>query len=235
MTLRFLTRLALGLTVLFTATSCITDDDLDYTGPDPYENVAFGAIVNASPSSGDIFFFADENQVYNGALRYGQSAGYYNFFTGDRNLSIINAVGDTLATNDITLEAGDYFSAFAVNTFDNIELVTYRDSLQYPANGKAMVRFINLSPDAPALNIATQDNTVNFATGLTFKAATSFMPVMAGTYTVTFSDSTTDEEIYTESAVEILEGRNYTIYTKGFVTPPANSNDTFSTDKLRNL
>ena len=233
MNFRFLRPLALGLMALFTVTSCINDDD-DYTGPDPYENVAFGAVVNASPSSGDLFFYADSNQVNANGLGYDESAGYFNFYTGDRTLTLKNTSGDDLATAEITLEGGEYFSAFAVNTFDNIELVTYRDSLVYPPQGKALVRFINLSPDAPAVNIDAVTPAQNYAANLEFKQATGFMALTPGIYSFTFTNTATEEGIYTKEAVEIMAGRIYTIYTKGFITPPDNSNDTFDAEKLLN-
>lgn len=232
MKLRFFTRLAFFMGVAALVSSCNIDDDSNYYYyPNP-ENVAFGLIGNASPNSGDLYFYADQNQINNPALNYGTALGYYNFYTGDRVLTVRNEAGDTLATANITLHDGDYFSAFAVNTFDNIELVTYNDSLEYPEPGHALVRFINLSPDAASIDVAGMTQT--FASGLEFKEATPFMSVQSGGYDLTFKHSGSGEEIYTDTAVEFNPGRIYTVYTKGFVTPPDNSNDTFSAEKIRN-
>lgn len=219
----------LGVAVALLASSCINDDDSYY---DPYPNVAYGVIVNVSPNSGDLFFFADQNQINNNALNYGDAAGYYNFYTGNRALSLKNSLGETLSTDNITLNNGDFFSAFAVNTFENVELVTYRDSLEYPASGTANVRFINLAPDAASVDIST--TTATLATGVDFKEATDFMSIAAGTYDITFKNSTTNETLHTATAVDFANGGIYTVYTKGFVSPAAGSNDTFSVKKIRN-
>ncbi|KOS06671.1 hypothetical protein AM493_11980 [Flavobacterium akiainvivens] len=231
MNFKFLSKMALCVGAAISFTSCDIDDDGGYYyQPDP--NVAYGVIVNASPNSGDLFFYADANQVNNTALAYTGAEGYYNFRLGNRQLSVKNLNGETIATDSITLTAGQYFSTFAVNTFENIELVTYTDSLDYPAPNRAYVRFINLSPDAPAIDVVGVNAT--FAEDLEFKEATSFTEVPTGSYDLSYKNSETGEVLFSETAVNFYAGRIYTIYTKGYVTPPAGSNDTFSSELLRN-
>jgi hypothetical protein len=230
MNLRQFFKMALCTGAAIAMTSCNLDDDGYTQQPNP--DVAYGALVNASPNSGDLYFFADENQVNNSALTYTGAQGYYNFFLGERIMSIRNSAGETLAQTNITLERGDYFSAFAVNTFDNIELVTYTDSLAYPAQNRAYVRFINLSPDAPAIDVAGTNAT--FAEGLEFKEATEFVMYPSGSYDLTYRNSDTGETLFSETAVNFYAGHIYTIYTKGFVSPDAGSNDTFSAELLTN-
>jgi Domain of unknown function (DUF4397) len=229
MNLKRILNMALCIGAAISLASCDIDDDNYVEQP---VTVAFGAIVNASPNSGDLYFYADDNQINNNALTYAAAAGYYNFYLGDRHLSVRNVLGETLATADITLEQGDYFSAFAVNTFENIELVTYTDSLAHPSASSALVRFINLSPDAPAIDVAGINAT--FATGIDFKEATQFMEVPAGSYDLTYKDSTTGNTLFSETAVNFYTGHIYTIYTKGYVTVPEGSNDTFSAEHLTN-
>lgn len=231
MKFKIFTKLALCLSAVLLLSSC-SDDDNNYYYNNPNPNAAYGIIANASPDSGDLYFFANANQINNAALNYGSANGYYDFYTGDRTLTIKNNAGDSLATANITLVPGQYFSAFAVNTFNNIELVTYNDALDYPEAGHALVRFINLSPDADAVTITGLTQT--FATGLSFKAATDFISVQSGSYDINYALSATDVALYSDTAVEFKPGGVYTIYTKGYVTPPTGSNDTFSTKKMRN-
>lgn len=221
---------ALFFSALVTLASCdIGDDSGNYYEPNP--NVAFGLVANASPSSGDLYFFADDNRINNqGPLNYGSLAGYFNFVTGNRTLSLRNTNGETLASADVTLNQGEYFSVFAVNTFDNIELAVYNDSLAQPAANTARIRFINLSPDADAINI--EGTSQNFAENLEFKDATGFTSISNGTYEFTFTDSETGEELLT-TTTSLLAGRAYTIFTKGFVSPPEGSNETFTTQEIR--
>jgi len=231
MKLTFITKLALSLSAVALMSSCSLDDDSNnYTVP--VNDVAFGLIANASPNSGNLYFYADENQVNDAALNYTDAKGYYNFRLGNRVLSLKNESGTVLDTVHTTLRAGEYFSAFAVNTFNNIELVTYKDSLEYPEANHALVRFINLSPDAASINVASLTQT--FATGLDFKESSTFISVPSGTYDLRYTDTATGATLHTDTAVEFGRGRIYTIYSKGFVTPPTGSNDTFNTEMLRN-
>lgn len=230
MKFKSLFRFAAVLLFVTMFTSCINDDDSAYYTPN--QDVAFGYVVNASPSSGDLYFYADENQLNSQALNYGSSMGYFRFYLGDRTFTVKNGSGTTLATTTLTLEDNDYFALFAVNTFNSLELVTYSDELVSPAQGNARVRFINLSPDAPAIDVATTTSTL--ATGLDFKDASDFIDVPAGSYDLTFKNTATGETIYTQTAEPLTAGYIYTIYVKGFVTPATGSNDTFSAVKLTN-
>ena len=213
----------------FTLSSCDLDDDSGtYYPPNP--NIAFGIIANASPDSGDLYFYADSNQINNAALNYPGAAGYYNFYLGNRTFKLEDALGNELATTQLTLEQGDYFSLFAVNTFSNIELIAYTDALEYPASGNSRIRFINLTVDAPFVTIA--NGTEPLANDLEFKDATEFIEIESGVYNLTYSD-TNGDELFVQAA-EFKPGRIYTIYTKGYVTPPTGSNDTFSTKTILN-
>jgi len=226
----FLKRFLLCVGMIGALSSCSLDSNNDYvTQPQP--EAAYGIIANASPASGDLFFYADANKINNDPLTFANYAGYYNFTLGNRILAVKNASGTTLATKAITLTRGQSFTAFAVNTFNNIEIVTYRDTLASATAGKAYVRFINLSPDAGTISVT--GTTQTFAPTLAFKQATQFIEVAGGNYDLTYKDTQTTETLARDAAVELRAGRVYTIYTKGFKTPPTGSNDTFSTKTIR--
>lgn len=228
MKLNFISKMMLGIAAALTVSSCNIDDDNYYT---PDTNVAYGIIGNASPSSGDLYFYADANRINANASVYGSAEGYFRFYTGKRTLALKDATGALLDSTTVNLKAGDVFSAFAVNTYNNVELVTYSDTLQQPETGHALVRFINLSPDAGPIAISGINQT--FATGVDFKAATNYISIQSGTYDITYKNSA-GTTLYTGKAEDFYSGSIYTIYTKGFATPPTGSNDTFSTKKLRN-
>ncbi|RZJ70274.1 DUF4397 domain-containing protein [Flavobacterium sp.] len=223
---RLIKTLFFGLAVIFAA-SCSVDDEGYYYN----DTAAHGTIGNASPNSGDLYFFADNNQVNANGLNFGAAAGYYNFFPGNRSLTLRNAGGTVLDTEEITLNVGDFFTAFAVNTADSVELAVYQDVLAKPAGGNARVRFINLSPDATAIDVV--DNTTDVTTGLTFKQATPFLELPAGTYNFDYRLSADDTALYTQN-IQLQSGRIYTVYTKGFVTPQTGSNDTFTAEAIYN-
>lgn len=194
-----------------------------------YPESAFGIIANASPSSGDLFFYADDNRINNSGLNYSQYLGYRQFYTGDRNFTLRNSNGIILASTNIQLSYGDYFSVFAVNNFNEIELVSYTDNLSRPSSNKAKVRFINLSPDMPAIEIFNGINLLQ--SNLNFKDASNFVEIESGEQQIIIKTSNTGTEVLNTN-IDFKPGIIYTIYTKGYDIPPSNSNDTFSIEKI---
>ncbi|MFI2743483.1 DUF4397 domain-containing protein [Zhouia sp. PK063] len=208
--------------------SCDDDDVNYYTN-----NVAYGTLVNASPNSGELFMYADDNIINQNALNYTDVRGYYNFYTGDRVFYLRDQQGHTLDSLAVSLNDYDQFSLFAVNTFDEISIEKYDDNVSYPGAGKAKVRFINLSPDAPKITITVNNNILGEE--LQFKNASSYFSFDKGTYSLKIINSGSGEVLYEDANVDWYGGRIYTIYTKGYVTPPSGSNDIFSTQTIVNF
>lgn len=206
--------------------SCSDDDDNCYY----YEtrDEAYGILANVSPNSGDLYFHADENQINSNPVNYGNTFGFYNFYTGSRLFSLLNNVGDILATQEVLLEDNQIFGAFAVNTFDQIELFVNIEANVNPNSSHAVVRFINLSPDSSPITISSGTSIV--AENLAFKEVSDFVEFNDGNFDFTFSDASTGQVLFIDTDVDLYPNRIYTIYTKGFVMPPSGSNDTFSTE-----
>jgi hypothetical protein len=231
MKITFFTRLALSLSLALSLTSCIDDDNLPTPNPTP-NDAAQGMIVNASPNSGDLYFFVDNNPINNVALTYTNNSPYLNYKAGTRVFTVKNATGNVLATKSVTPEVNNYFSVFAVNAFSNLELIAYKDVLVYPAPNNARVRFINLSPDAAPIDI--KSTTKTYATSLSFKSTTEYAEIPAGTYIFNFVNHDTQKTIYTNPGIQFTNGGVYTVYTKGYVTPPTGSNETFASQTIIN-
>jgi len=231
MKVTFFTRLALSLSLALSLTSCIDDDNLQTPNPTPTD-AAQGMIVNASPNSGDLFFFVDNNPINNIALTYTNNSPYLNYKAGARVFTVKNATGNVLATKSVTPEVNNYFSVFAVNAFSNLELIAYKDVLVYPAPNNARVRFINLSPDAAPIDI--KSTTKTYATSLSFKSTTEYVEIPVGTYTFNFVNHDTQKTIYTNPGIQFTNGGVYTVYTKGYVAPPTGSNETFASQTIIN-
>ena len=81
---------------------------------------------------------------------------------------------------NLSLEAKDY-TVVAVGLLANIEPLVLMDNNTAPAAGKAHVRFVHASPDAPAVDIAVKSGPVLFS-NVAFKGIGDYLPVDAGTY-----------------------------------------------------
>lgn len=209
-------------------TSCNDDDDYYYV---TVEN-SFGLIANASPSSGDLYFYADDNQINTIALNYADVQGYYRFYDGLRTFSVRDTNGNILDTEQREVKDGDFFSLFAVNTFDQLELVAFDDNLDPPGFYQAGIRLINLSPDAPEINLYLDGQLIT--SNIPFKTASAFTNVEDEEYDIEIKESETGKTLYQKSSVPFYPNRIYTLYTKGFVNVPSGSNDQFSLEIIRN-
>ena len=61
--------------------------------------------------------------------------------------------------------------AYLINKPARMDVYTIGDDLSAPATDKAYIRFINLSPDAPALDLAKTSATTMLITNKAFKNA----------------------------------------------------------------
>lgn len=209
-------------------TSCSDDDD--YYSVELEES--FGLIANASPNSGDLYFFADDNKINSNALNYTDVQGYYRFYDGMRTFSIQDNNGNILDSEQREVKDGEFFSVFAVNTFDQLELVFFEDELNQPGFYNAGVRLINLSPDAPKIDLYLDGKMIT--SNIPFKTASSFVNIEDEEYDVEIKDPQTGTTLYQQSSVIFYPNRIYTLYTKGFVNVPSGSNDQFSLEIIRN-
>jgi hypothetical protein len=210
--------------------SCLDDDD-NATEPIP---VAYVSIYHASPDAPGMDVYVDERPV--NRLEFTDYTGYLNFFTGERRFKInpFNAT-NALVDTTLTFADGGFYSMFIVNDLPQIEALTVRDSAQSPASGKAKVRFINLSPDASAFDVAVNDETDPLFAVQEFKDPSNFIEVDAEETSFVLKAAGEGEELVTVSDVDIRAGRFYTIVARGFVNPPAGNNNTLSVEVIRNL
>ncbi len=97
-----------------------------------------------------------------------------------------------------------------------IEAVVLEDNLTTPASGKAHVRFIHLSPNAPAVDITTNTGAVVFG-NYVFKQASAFTPLDAGTYDLQVRLAGTSTVVLDLSGISLTAGKIYTVFAKGLV------------------
>jgi hypothetical protein len=86
---------------------------------------------------------------------------------------------------------------------------------------KAYVRFVHLSPNAPAVDITLPEGTKLFA-DVPFKTYTDYQAVDPGVYTLLVKPANSNQTVLTVPDVRLRAGTAYTIYAVGLVggTPP---------------
>ena len=189
--------------------SCSKDEDLAQ---------ASVLVIHASPDAPGVDLLVDDVKQNASALTYPQNTGYLKVNAGSRNLKVNVAGTTTTVINaNVTLEQDKSYSVFAIDSVKKISAVVVADDLSAPASGKAHVRFIHLSPNAPAVDIALDGGAVVFP-NTSFKAGTAFTPLDAGTYDLEVRVAGTQTVALDLDPLTLEAGKIYTVFAKGFLT-----------------
>ena len=134
---------------------------------------------------------------------------------GTRNIKV-NAAGTSTSVidADVIFAANKNYSVFAADLLNNITPLVFEDDLTAPASGNAHVRFIHLSPDAPAVDITLTDGTIVFG-NYEFKQATAFTPLAAGSYDLQVRVAGTTTVALDLPGIALEDGKIYTVFAKG--------------------
>lgn len=200
---------AIMIAAILTTSSCKKDEAT-------FANVL---VVHASPNAPGVDLLIDNSKVNSAALTFPANTGYLKVESGTRNVKVnVTGTTTTVINADLALEEGKNYSVFAVNAVANIEPLVLADDLTTPASGKAHVRFVHLSPDAPAVDVALDGGAVVFA-NTAFKGSTAFTPLDAGAYNLEVRLAGTATVALDLPSITLQAGKIYTVFARGFVTP----------------
>ncbi|NII85912.1 DUF4397 domain-containing protein [Pedobacter sp. SG908] len=200
--------------IAFTAfTSCKKTETTD-------PNISYLRVINTSPSLATYNAYFNGNMVNSAALPFGGSAAYLSSTSGTYSLKFTTASStESLLTKTITLNTSTYYSVYLINKPAALDIYTISDDLSIPSTDKAYIRFINLSPDAPALDLAKTGSTSMLATNKAYKNASSFIAVDAGAYTLDAKETSSGTVKATSASTSFTAGYHYDIICGGLVTP----------------
>jgi hypothetical protein len=202
----------LGLVSTFTA--CVKEDDPVVTTPTPTAKIL---VTHASPDAPGVDLLVDNVVKNSAALNYPSSTTYITLNAGMRNIKVNASGTSTSVINaDVTFVADKSYSIFAADSLSAITPIVLEDNLATPAAGKAHVRFVHLSPNAPAVDIAVTGGS-NLFPNVAFKESVDFTPVAAGTVSLDVKLAGTSTVVLTVPGVTLEAGKIYTIFAKGFV------------------
>ncbi len=180
-----------------------------------YANVL---VAHASPDAPGVDLLIDDVKVNTQPLTYPGNTGYLEAESGMRNIKInVAGTSNSVINGNLDVEADQYYSVFAVDEVAEITALVLVDDLTPPAAGKAHVRFVHLSPDAPAVDIALTGGAVVFP-NVAFKGFTAFTPLNAGVaYNLEVRVAGTSTVALVLPPVTLQAGKIYTVFAKGFL------------------
>jgi hypothetical protein len=202
--------------------SCLKNNDTYYNPP-----VALVTLTQAMPDQPPLDFYLNYNKVNSFPLTFGGNIDYFRAYTGTRiaNFYLIGTM-TTVFSDTVTFKPNYIYSVFLANKVSSPELVVLTDTISKPASGMANVRFINLSPDAPAVDLVVKDG-ATVVSNRAYKGYSSFMPIAGNTsYTFEVNKGGTSTVLATLTVI-LNSGSEYTLWLQGLATP-LNSSDGLS-------
>jgi hypothetical protein len=206
----------LGLLTLLLS-SCLRDDYHNYNNS-PNPQVAYVTFAQTSPGEPPLNFALNNDLVNSWPLNFGDDVGYFRAYTGQRTVNIYNAsTAAQILTVPVTLSQNQSYSLFLANTSTSPSILMLTDTLAQPASGMAGVRFVNLGPDAPAVDLIIQGG-ATIASNKAFKGYSSFVPVAAGSnYNLEVVNTGTTTVLASLPGTVLRAGFVYTIWLQGLI------------------
>lgn len=205
--------IALGLIAALGLTSCDNDSNANPVAPAPQARVM---VVHASPDAPGVDLLVDGTVAKSG-LAFPSSTAYLGVAAGTRNVKVnVAGTSTTVINANLALSAGANYSVFASDSVSKIGALVLTDDLTAPAAGQAHVRFVHLSPNAPAVDVAVTSGPVLFA-NKSFKGYSAFTPVTAGTYNLEARLAGTSTVVLPLPGITLAAGKIYTVFARGFV------------------
>lgn len=203
--------------IMLSLSACKDDENTVVTPPTPKSKIS---VIHTSPDAPKIDILLDNAFV--DTLSFPRNTSYLEVNSGSRNVKV-RATGTSIVPIEanIILDANKNYSIFAIDSLSKISALVTVDDLTTPSSGKAHVRFMHLSPDAPAVNIIANGSVTLFANRSFNKTITSaeqaFTPVDAGTYNLQVRTVSGNVLALDLPGITLTAGKIYTIYAKGFL------------------
>lgn len=172
-------------------------------------------VVHASPDAPAVDVLVNGAAAFKNASFKGVT-DYASLAAGSYGVQVVPA-GQTdpaVISATLSLDADKDYTVVAVGKLANIEPLVLVDNNAAPAAGKAHVRFVHASPDAPAVDIAVKGGPVLFP-NVAFKGVGDYLPVDAGTYDLEVRLAGTDTVALPLDGIQLDAGTVYTVFAMG--------------------
>lgn len=174
-------------------------------------------VFHASPNAPAVDVYANGNLIVRN-LAYKKISQYIPVPYGNYNISVYPTGKTTnpVINTNVFVPANSIFNVAAIGILPNISLYPIQEPNVAQTSGKACVRFVHLSPNAPAVDIKLADGTTVFS-DVSYKEVTSYVCVPAETYSFNVSPAGSTNVVLKVPNVQLKTNSYYTIYAIGLV------------------
>lgn len=182
----------------------------DYTRP-----ISFLSIYNAT--NAPLTFKIGGDGRYSSALATGASSGYIGVYEGSWPLEA-TLTGDTAVKALVQTDlVGNELQSLFILRSDSLEFYSIKDDLNLRNQTRALVKFLNLSPDTEGLTLTmTLLNTPTRFENVKYKQSTAYQEFdEKSSFIINLTNSATGENVVEETSRAFEKGKLYTIWTTG--------------------
>ena len=149
-------------------------------------------------------------------LAFAGGTGYTEVISGTYTVQFTNPSSATpfASASNIALMANTDYTVALVGRAGSLQAIRVTDENRPLPEDAALVRFVNLSPDAPAVDL-TQSTGRHFADKVSFKAASKYISLDAGAYDLEARVADTDTILARTSGLAFAKGNVYTVFLMG--------------------
>ncbi|HEX2945073.1 MAG TPA: DUF4397 domain-containing protein [Clostridia bacterium] len=181
------------------------------------QTYSYVRLFNASPNLEPVDVYANAALVASG-VAYKGFTEYFQILPGTYGITVFPAgtTGPALLDTQVEIPARSIMTAALTGLSPSISIRTYFETvIQIPA-GRLYLRFANLSPDSPGMDLLA--NGQRLFEGVSYGMATNYTPVAAGMYVFNIMQSNTGTRLLYVPNITLGAGRFYTIYAVGQIS-----------------
>ncbi|MFQ3630178.1 DUF4397 domain-containing protein [Roseiflexus sp.] len=173
-------------------------------------------VVHASPDAPAVDVIVNGNRALTNVPFFAASA-YLDLPAGSYDIQVVPAGATSPVVIDakgVRIEAGKAYTIAATGKLADIKPTILMDDLTTPAAGKAHVRVIHFSPDAPAVDIKVAGGPT-LISNLAFPNASNYLPVDAGSYNLQVTPAGGTAVVLDLKGVALEAGKIYDVFAVG--------------------
>ena len=180
-------------------------------------SMGYVRIIHTVPDAPNVDIYANDKLIVTN-LSYGKYTDYLPIPEGMYKISLYVAgtKDSPVLSNMLTVNKNSILTVAAVGNLSDIGLLAINDANEVKKTGKAMIRFLHLSPNAPAVDITLPNGTVIFS-NISFKHITPYIDVIPMNYTLQVRVAGTANVVLTVPNVNLDADKYYTVYAIGLV------------------
>jgi hypothetical protein len=178
--------------------------------------------MHGAPGTSNFDVYAGGRRLYSN-LNYGMYSDYLYIPDGLNQLALYPAgsLVNPLVNSSIALTPGGYYT-FALGGYPGgVTMMPLPEQLPAISPGQSAIRFVNLSPNVPNVDLTLPDGTVLFS-NVGSNARTGYIALSPGAYSLQVSPTGTNQAIMAMPSLALAPGASYTIALLGLMGSSSN-------------